>query len=278
MTRTMYDSTTAADIPSSATMVGGYVSPSSYAWDASDWARFPHAVQIHITPSASHTGVGVHVLDVERGDATPAQAPGWARAQRALGQDPTIYCGEAAWQSVQDAFASAGEPQPHYWVAAYPGTGPNLPTLNGITAVAHQYADSKTSGGHFDLSVVADAWPGVDTNASEVDLTPDEHNALMQILNQVANAWPQLGNKTLVDALSVIGHNQDSYHTDLSGRVAAVGTAVAGVATAVSKLPTTSATVTVDASTLQAALSAAGLSKDSIAQATAALFAQKLGA
>lgn len=160
--RTMYDSVNWAAIPTSATMVAGYVAPSGFTWPPQAWFRFSGALHVRITPSVVTTGRGVQVLDVERGDATPAQAPSWAHAQRALGQTPSVYCSASAWGIVQAAFTGAGEPQPLYWVAAYPGTGLSLPTLNGITAVAHQYADPATSGGDWDLSVVADHWPGVD--------------------------------------------------------------------------------------------------------------------
>lgn len=157
--RTMYDSVTAGNIPTSAQLVAGYVSPSGYAWSAANWARFPNSVLVRITPQVSHTGVGIQVLDVETGDATPAQAPGWVKAQRALGQDPTVYCSQSVWQTVQNEFNAQGVAQPHYWIAAYPGGGSTvLPSLNGIVAVAHQYADA----GPYDLSVVADYWPGVD--------------------------------------------------------------------------------------------------------------------
>lgn len=165
MTRKMYDSVNAAAIPTDAQMVAGYVHPSGYAWSDAAWARFPNAVHVKITPQVSTTGLGIHVLDVETGDATPAQAPGWVRAQRALGQDPTVYCSEGLWTTVQNAFNAAGVAQPHYWVAAYPGAGASIP--NG--AIAHQYAGSTSSGGNYDLSVVADFWPGVDTQGQAVD-------------------------------------------------------------------------------------------------------------
>jgi LysM repeat protein len=160
MTRTMYDSTTAADIPTSAQMVGGYLPPNRYAWSAADWARFPHAVQVRIVIAAS-TNDG-QVLDVEQGDATPTEAPGWARMRRAAGQDPTIYCNASTWGAVRSAFDAAGEPQPLYWIAQY-DRNPSIPP----GAVAKQYADpDHGSGGHWDLSIVADVWPGVDTHGA----------------------------------------------------------------------------------------------------------------
>lgn len=160
--RTMYDSITASDIPAGVPMVAGYID-GTFCWSAADWALHANAVQVRIATRADVNDG--HVLDVESGDATPDQAPGWATMRRGAGQDPTIYCGESSWAAVQDAFTAAGVGQPHYWIAAYPGGGStDLPTLNGITAVAHQWINDPGSGGHYDLSCVADVWPGVDTN------------------------------------------------------------------------------------------------------------------
>jgi murein L,D-transpeptidase YcbB/YkuD len=69
--------------------------------------------------------------------------------------DPTVYCSLSAWPTVRAAFAAAHVAEPHWWIAAYPGNGPNL--YPG--SIAHQYANP----GLVDISVVADHWPGVDT-------------------------------------------------------------------------------------------------------------------
>lgn len=187
--RTMYDSVTPGNIPADAQMVAGYVD-GAYAWSAADWARFPAAVHVPIAVFPS-TNDGV-VLDVEQGDATPQQAPGWVQMRRAAGVDPTVYCSESAWPAVQAAFKAAGVAQPHYWVAAYPGEGAVVPA----GAVAHQYQDA----GPYDLSVVVDYWPGVDTQ--EADLTPEQDQMLRDIHEQLygdgsrgggnPDGWPQL--------------------------------------------------------------------------------------
>jgi len=155
MTRTMHDSVTMARIPLSASMVAYYVD-GLYANGTACRTRFPHAILVPIAVFAS-TNDGV-VLDCETGDATPAQCPGWVVMRRKAGVDPTVYVNTSTWPWVINAFRSAGVPEPHYWVAAYPGIGAVL--YPG--SVAHQYADPPGSGGDFDLSVVADYWPGVD--------------------------------------------------------------------------------------------------------------------
>jgi hypothetical protein len=154
MTRTMYDAThqLVPNIPTNAQMVAGYLPPSPFAWTDTDWARFPNAVHVRIAVRAS-TNDG-HVLDVETGDATPAEAPGWVAMRRAAGADPSVYCSTSLWPTVVQQFAQQGIAQPHYWVAAYPGGGPVIPS----GAVAHQYESDSI----YDKSVVADYWPGVD--------------------------------------------------------------------------------------------------------------------
>lgn len=164
MTRTMYDSVTATDIPADAEMVAGYVDRKK-PWTAADWARFPGVPHIRIATRASTTGNGVDVLDVERGDATPAQAPGWINTQRALGYHrPTIYCPASLRAQVVAACDQNG---PHLvagrdydlWIARYRASA-TTPPHNEPGAAATQYANADTSGGHYDLSLVADdGWP-----------------------------------------------------------------------------------------------------------------------
>ena len=148
----MYDSVTASNIPRNAQMVAGYVD-GRYKWSQSDWALFPNAVHVPIAVFAS-TNNGV-VGDCESGDMSPSGAVSWVRMRRASGVIPTIYTSESAWNSVRAAFAQAGEPEPFWWVAAYPGEGVFVP----YGAVAHQYTDA----GPYDVSVVGDYWPGVDS-------------------------------------------------------------------------------------------------------------------
>lgn len=148
--RTMYDAVTPSNIPPGAMMVAGYVD-GDYANMGAMAARFPHAIRVGIAARAS-TNAGT-VLDVEKGDATPAQAPGWVQMRRAAGVDPTVYCNSSTWPAVKAAFAAAGVRPPHYWIAKYDGN-PAIPA----GAVAKQYSNP----GPFDLSAVADVWPGID--------------------------------------------------------------------------------------------------------------------
>jgi hypothetical protein len=150
--RTMYDgiASDAPVIPTTAQLVAGYVD-GHYAWTDADWARFPHATHVRIATSAT-TDDG-HVLDVETGNATPEEAVNWVLTRRHAGADPTVYCGQSAWPAIRAAFIHHDVPEPHYWVAHYDGD-PAIPA----GAIAKQYQ----STAEWDLSSVADHWPGVD--------------------------------------------------------------------------------------------------------------------
>lgn len=150
MTRTMYDGVTPTRIPAGATLVAGYVN-GAYANLPALRLRFPHATCVGVAVTAGFDG-GV-VLDVEKGDASPAKAPGWVRMRRAAGVDPTVYCDTSTWSEVRAAFHAAGVAEPHYWIADWDGEA-SVPA----GAVAKQYRNE--SG--YDLSAVAAYWPGVD--------------------------------------------------------------------------------------------------------------------
>lgn len=167
--RRMFDgiASDAAVIPTTAQLVAGYVD-GDYVWSAADWARFPHSVHVGIAVNST-TNAG-QVLDVESGDATPAQSVTWVVTRRGSGADPTVYCSESNWPSVRSAFQSSSVTEPHYWIADYDGST-TIPT----GAVAHQYESTS----NWDLSSVADYWPGVDP-ASAPPIT-EEDDEMQQI-------------------------------------------------------------------------------------------------
>ena len=153
--RLMFDSTTPErSIPADAQMVAGYVN--------GNWPNFPLICQRW--PNAVHVSIAVTtaadamVLDVEVGDATPADAPAWCQRQRAQGQEPTVYCNTSTWPSVRAAFHVAGVGEPCYWLAEYDGVA-QIPA----GAIAKQYRSDTAQ--NLDYSVVADYWPGVDPPA-----------------------------------------------------------------------------------------------------------------
>lgn len=282
MTRLMRDSTNWQAIPVGTPIVAGYVPPSGFAWPELAWAKFAGSLLVRITPQVSTTGVGIQVLDVETGDATPGQAPSWAVAQRRLGQVPTIYCSASSWGTVQHAFTSAGVAQPEYWVASYPGGGSqSLPVLNGITAVAHQYADPATSGGDWDLSVVADYWPGVDAGGimELTDSVPTSYGSttlgqlfsdLAEFMPGVASKHPQGGTWTyLQEQRNALIAAEVKTDTDIQAAVTAEQAALLAAIQANA--------ASVDATKLAAALDAAGLPQQ-LVSAFVAVLAKATGA
>lgn len=157
MTRTMYDGIDPFRLPTSAQIVAGYVD-GKYAWSTAGWNRFPHSIKVRIAVFAT-TNDG-HVLDCEPGNCTPAESVDWVIMRRVAGADPTVYCNQLdpviGWPAVRGAFQARKIPEPHYWVADYDGV-----TTVPAGAVAKQYENDEVNG--WDLSVVADHWPGVDS-------------------------------------------------------------------------------------------------------------------
>jgi hypothetical protein len=152
----MYDSTNPHDIPADAAMVAYYVD-GYYTWPQQWIDLFPNAVKVTISAIGVKTAM---VGDVEVGCIwPPSNAVDWVRRARAAGIDPTIYVNERNdWEPTLRAFIDAGEPEPHWWVANYDGVQ-KIPA----GAVAKQFAHPPMlNNRHYDLSVVADYWPGVD--------------------------------------------------------------------------------------------------------------------
>jgi len=161
----MYDSVDPMAIPASAAMVAGYIDGERFRWPESAWNRFPSAVKVRIARRVT-TNDG-HVLDVESGIPTvwpPTQAiVDWVQMRRRSGVAPTIYCNQLNdWAGIRKLFHDAGVTEPSYWVARYNNVR-DIPS----GAIAKQFANPPLAGGHYDLSVVHDYWPGVDSPPTE---------------------------------------------------------------------------------------------------------------
>ena len=168
--RYMFDSTSINDIPTTAQMVAYYVDGIYAVSEATVRARFPHATLVGISAIGTDAGIAG---DVEPGCMTVAQGVLWVKYRRAANADPTIYCNEMnAWAGIRQAFKNAGVAEPHYWVADYD----NVPTLPA-GAIAKQYANPTLTGGHYDKSIVADTWPGVDTQQGDFMATLSQLDA-----------------------------------------------------------------------------------------------------
>jgi hypothetical protein len=174
VTRTMYDSVDVTSIPRNAQMVAGYVD-GHWPTFGTLASGFPKARLVSIAISASE--YSANVLDVEKGDADASQAPGWATEVRKAGRVPTVYTDSANWDTVRNAFTAAHVEQPYYWIAHY-GVAPVPPP----GAIALQYEN--TTG--YDVSVVADYWPGVDPEPepTPVATTVEEDPMFIAVINR----------------------------------------------------------------------------------------------
>jgi len=195
VTRLMFDSTSPWDIPRDAEMVAYYVD-GRYAWPQTWINMFPNAVKVPISAIGARTAP---VGDVEVGCIwPPANAVPWVRRARADGFEPTIYVNELNdWPLVRKAFQDADEPEPIYWTARYNGVR-QIPA----GAVARQFAHPHDGDGvadkpwetgkHYDLSVVADFWPGID-NKEDDELTGEEKARLEQVEAYARETWKAVG-------------------------------------------------------------------------------------
>ena len=160
MTRQMLDAVNWEALPADA-WVAGYVNGRISQWPAAAWAKFKTHKPIRITVTSSVNDGDV--LDIENGDATPGQAPGWVKARLASKQlvpgpsAPTLYCNRSNMTPVIDACVAHGlrwGVDFHLWVSTLDGTK----TLAGNPAVAVQWRGA-VAGEPWDVSeVVNDGW------------------------------------------------------------------------------------------------------------------------
>jgi hypothetical protein len=123
---------------------------------------------VSIATQATSTAM---VLDVENGDATPGQVPGWLTRMRARGIDGSPYCNLSTWNAVKLAIALHSLSAPPYWVSRPDGR----PVLEEGSA-STQFAFG--APGTYDTSVCEDTWPPV-----PIPVTPtqeDDDVLLMQ--------------------------------------------------------------------------------------------------
>ena len=167
MIRVMYDGVTPAQVPMGATIYAGYVDGHYPSYSALV-RQFPNTLHVSITTTAAGTA---RVLDVENGDATPEQAPGWAARMRQLGLAyPVVYMNASTWPGVKAQFLLQHVDAPLYWVAQY-DQEPAIPA----GAIAKQH----TNLPGYDISSAAAYWPGLDplpAHPEENDMTTTSVN------------------------------------------------------------------------------------------------------
>lgn len=255
----MYDSTVPEHIPPDSAYVAGYMD-GAWPWMRTRPALFPKAKKLDIAVFAS---TQAKCLDVEKGNATPQQAPGWAKDQRALGEDPWVYCSRLSvygWQAVQDAFNAQKVAHPWYFVADYTTPRGTLMVLNGHTAIAHQYADF----GPLDASALTDT--AIELLGGTVTApTPAEYAAAVW---KILIDWRDADGRNMVDQGQQnvrTGFGNQSSLAALTGALSADEAALLGVirsgnadlATAITKVQTGQPITADQVATIEAALIAA---------------------
>lgn len=148
---TMYDSTNVADLPAGGLAYAGYVD-GYYRTFPDLLVRFGHAKLLGI---AVNPMTIAECLDVEKGNATASQVPGWIR-NYALTKRPVIY---ASRNLIPTILTLIGDLPIRIWSAHYGSKHICAPDSCGasFTADGTQYASPSTgAGGHYDTSILND--------------------------------------------------------------------------------------------------------------------------
>lgn len=159
--RLMYDSdneTYPADVQYIAAYVDGSRTGRNYERAR---AAHPNATICKISAVGSADG---NVIDIEPGNVWPPEnAVDWTIRQRARGGNPGYYCNTSTRPAVLAAYAARGVDPGWWWRADYQERFRHEPPINlPLGEAAWQYANPPITGHHWDVSVIADDFPGFD--------------------------------------------------------------------------------------------------------------------
>lgn len=197
MTRLMYDSVNYRAIPEGSELVAGYVDGRISRWPDEAWDAFPGRILVRIAVLAS-TDDG-QVLDVETGNATPDEVPGWLAMRRAASVDPTVYGNAETIRDVTAVCIAQGVTLPHFMVADY-DRDPTIPD----GCVAKQYWEDKAA--NIDYSSVADYWPGIDApQEADVEIRTLDQGESIAAINAAAASLGSALNDDGVTVVEVTG-------------------------------------------------------------------------
>lgn len=138
---TMFDGVTVDNIPASARYIALYVDGSFNNYVAGK-AHCPHADVLTITVVPADEA---ECCDCEVGDLTVPQAETWVEQRLAAGvYRPCVYANQDRWenQGLRAGLEKYGD-RVRRWVAAFPGTGANVPA--GYDAHQYETGDVDTS-------------------------------------------------------------------------------------------------------------------------------------
>lgn len=171
--RRCYDSTSAADLPADGDLYLAYLDGRFANADAVR-KRFPRKPVATITVTGDT--FDADMIDVEPGNVAKtkaqacAKAAAWVKEKLARGEYPTVYFMES-WRSAIDGALKASGVDPAkvgHFAADYDGAA----QLNRPGDIGKQYRSPDGTGsgrtaGHYDVSVVAAYWPGVDPRPAQ---------------------------------------------------------------------------------------------------------------
>ena len=161
--RTMYDGVTLTSIPAHGSQMIGYYIDAAFAVHsvAEVEQMFPHKVLVPIDATGDRADYA-RVLDVEKGDASPATAALWIQSFKVVnpsyktGGRPVVYCDRSTLGDVLAAAHAAGQlpgREFYLWIATQDGT-----EYHGPGVIACQTWDR---GGYDESVVYSDQWmPG----------------------------------------------------------------------------------------------------------------------
>lgn len=143
--RTMGDAVAWMNIPRTADIIAVYRNGNWPAKPEDVNAYFPLTKYVHVWIDVNGScPESAQVLDVEKGDATPQQAPGWIQARRKVVHTslPTVYCDRSNLIGVQAECAAAGLKSGRdyqLWISTLDGSedfqGKPLRSIPGVVAV-----------------------------------------------------------------------------------------------------------------------------------------------
>lgn len=161
MPRTAYDSTNAADLPRGGDLYLAYTD-GAFANVAAVRRRFPRKPVVGITVTGAD--LDAHIVDTEPGNVGVDGAARWCARKLAHGQHPTVYTYAANVAKVKAALKSEGvaPSKVSFFVASYDGKREIPAGCVGKQYLSPDGPPHARPNGHYDVSVVADYWPGVD--------------------------------------------------------------------------------------------------------------------
>ena len=161
MTRIARDSITAGDIPlQNLQVVIGYANGAVSAWKSPDWARFPTELP-RAAVDVNATDLTADILDVEKGDATIADAVAWTASKLAKPHSylPIIYVNRDNLTALFNAQLTAGHHiNVHFkiGIATLDGVTKTVPDMTGVWGVQWKPATSPSGPGHYDEWIIYD--------------------------------------------------------------------------------------------------------------------------